>query len=751
MTGPSTFQCVVTNVFGSATSTLWAVYYVAAPTAPFPQAVLAALPVTYWRLDEPDRGLNDGNDGVICKDYQSANNGIYTNVYLGNYLGGTGYSPSTDPAEAAAEFGAYSLPGSFAGMIGTNIDFSAPAGSNAEFTVAVWANGNLSGQATNSGLVTKGYVNNEEFTLDEGAPGQGLRFEVRNAAGTAYSANSAFKLANDANWHFVVGVCDEANDSVALWVDGVELTNVAIPSAVGITNAASVPIMIGSRANSASAPVTNQFNGYLNEAAIYNYALSSNQIVRQFQLTGIAPLITTDLPADTNVNYEGTLVLAPEVIGSPVLTYRWYDVNASSYMAGQTNATLVISNFTVPDSYYLTVANTYGTTNSVTVVVNIVTGAPTIYVAPQDPFYGVGGRSTENSVEAYGTAPLTYQWQVFQGGVWVNLTDNSRISGSQTAALTIDNVRGSDAGNYQVVVSNALGSASSQATLMVAGFPVTFYDDGLFWTAKGSARISSGVLSLTDPSNGGGCGSFFFEYPQYIAAFTAAFTYQAGGTMAADGVSFCLQNDPRGATALGGAGGSLGVGPGTAIAPSAELMLDIFGGSGYAFGTNGANVPNNGAHSINFQPPGNVPLNTGHPVNITVTYANGLMALTFADTVGGVTFSTNLNVGDLTTILGADTAYVGFTGAYGGSQSVQTITNFSFVSEATVAVQVNRPANVLVTWPGDITGYVVQENSDLATTNWITVTNLDNVTNDQHQVSLPLAPTNVFYRLMLAQ
>ncbi len=131
-------------------------------------------------------------------------------------------------------------------------------------------------------------------------------------------------------------------------------------------------------------------------------------------------------------------------------------------------------------------------------------------------------------------------------------------------------------------------------------------------------------------------------------------------------------------------------------------------------------------------------------------YANGEMAVTFADTNAGTSFNTNLYVGDLRSILGADTAYVGFTGAYGGSTSVQTITNFSFLNPANLTIHVEENTATL-SWPGDILGYVLQENSNLATTNWMMVTNSVVETNEENQVVVPVANTNLFYRLMLVQ
>ena len=103
---------------------------------------------------------------------------------------------------------------------------------------------------------------------------------------------------------------------------------------------------------------------------------------------------------------------------------------------------------------------------------------------------------------------------------------------------------------------------------------------------------------------------------------------------------------------------------------------------------------------------------------------------------------------NLTKVLGADSAYVGLTGAYGGSTSVQTITDFSFVSIPSQFIQI-AGTNAVITWPGTVGGFVLQNNSDLTTTNWLDVTNADIVTNGQHQVVLPLGRANQFYRLKL--
>src|SRR5262249_52371620 len=63
----TTFFCVATNNFGAITSSIGTLTVIAAPTQPYPAAVLASNPKAYIRLDEPDNGA--GNSGVVAHDY----------------------------------------------------------------------------------------------------------------------------------------------------------------------------------------------------------------------------------------------------------------------------------------------------------------------------------------------------------------------------------------------------------------------------------------------------------------------------------------------------------------------------------------------------------------------------------------------------------------------------------------------------------------------------------------------------------
>ena len=379
LTSPTSFACVVSNQYGAVTSMVWSVSYLAATMAPFPQAVLAAHPIGYWRLNEPDDGNFDGNQGAVCNDYQSGNNGLYTNMYLHNVTFGTGYSPVTDPTEGAAEFGVFPTSSSVncdAYAI-NNIDLSVPSGGNGEFTVAVWANGFSTAQANNSGLVTKGLFSGEEFTIDQGSvmSPSALRFYVRDALANGYDGSSTVSLGNNSNWHFVVGVCDEAGGQTSLYVDGVRVGGATVPSGAGIVNSAAVPLMIGARSGSTTTPGGNQFRGLLNDAAIYNYAMTADQVDRQYS-TVVGPILPYFIPPlpSTNIGAAAgaTLSIPVTAFGTPPISYVWTNITTGATLASGTtngftlNAPLLSSNIPITwntNQLELIVSNAYGTTN----------------------------------------------------------------------------------------------------------------------------------------------------------------------------------------------------------------------------------------------------------------------------------------------------------------------------------------------------------------------------------------------------
>ena len=120
--------------------------------------------------------------------------------------------------------------------------------------------------------------------------------------------------------------------------------------------------------------------------------------------------------------------------------------------------------------------------------------APVAVPPPQAQYVYAGG-TARFSITPLGAAPFTYQWR--KNGV--NLTDGGNVSGSLTATLGITNVSNSDAANYDVVVSNSVGSDTSVPATLTILTPT-----GAFETAMVSAQPVAfyGFEETGDPSAG---------------------------------------------------------------------------------------------------------------------------------------------------------------------------------------------------------------------------------------------------------
>jgi len=106
---------------------------------------------------------------------------------------------------------------------------------------------------------------------------------------------------------------------------------------------------------------------------------------------------------------------------------------------------------------------------------------PIVYLQPTNQSVLAGG-SAAFSVSAIGIAPLVYQWQF--NGTNLALVTN--------ASLVFNAVAASNAGSYDVAITNAYGSITSAVvTLSVLGVPVSFV------TNSGGIQYSNGQLHLT--------------------------------------------------------------------------------------------------------------------------------------------------------------------------------------------------------------------------------------------------------------
>ncbi len=200
---------------------------------------------------------------------------------------------------------------------------------------------------------------------------------------------------------------------------------------------------------------------------------------------------------------------------------------------------------------------------------------------------------------------------------------------------------------------------------------------------NGATKVNSNSLELTD---GGGyeAGSAFWTTPVNIQSFTTNFTFQLTSAVA-DGFTFTIQD--AGATALGAYGGSLGYGPTTGttggIAKSVAIKFDIYSNSGE--GADSTGMYTGGASptvpAVNLTSSGIV-LSSGDTISAQLVYNGTTLTLNLTDTVTNNTFSQAFTV-NIPSTVGANTAYVGFTGGTGGGTAIQNIKTWTFTSGTT--------------------------------------------------------------------
>ncbi len=284
----------LTNSFGVLISSNATVAVLTAPTISYPQIVMADQPIAYWRLNE--------TNGSVAIDSWGGHDGQYFNTTLGL----PGYN--TNDTDTAAGFGAISATDSYAGNI-TGIDFATFL--SAAFSVEAWVNGGA--QANGAGIVTYGYGSGgEQFNLDTGNGGK-FRFVARDANNVAHNANSA--IAPNNSWQHLVGVCDEPNGLIHLYVNGVEAANTTISGGIQLGTS---PLSIGARQPGINSTYTLNFVGTIDEVSIYNYALNAVQVLNHYQI-GTNPVATLNL-AQSGGNIlltwsPGTLQSASNAVG----------------------------------------------------------------------------------------------------------------------------------------------------------------------------------------------------------------------------------------------------------------------------------------------------------------------------------------------------------------------------------------------------------------------------------------------------
>ncbi len=186
----------------------------------------------------------------------------------------------------------------------------------------------------------------------------------------------------------------------------------------------------------------------------FGTATSSNAV-----LTTYIPVVITLQPR-SHTNAQGTTTtFAVTATGVAPLSFQWRFHGTN--IPGATHSVLTLSKIDSPQagSYQVVVTNS---NNSVTSAVATLTVLlhPTILAQPS-PATFIAGRVGAIFVDAAGTPPLAFQWEL----------NGHPVAGATRSALSFTNVQTSQAGEYSVKVSNAAGFAVSSSALITVHSP----------------------------------------------------------------------------------------------------------------------------------------------------------------------------------------------------------------------------------------------------------------------------------------
>jgi hypothetical protein len=274
------------------------------------------------------------------------------------------------------------------------------------------------------------------------------------------------------------------------------------------------------------------------------------------------------------------------------------------------------------------------------------------------------------SISGYSN-PTTYQIAATNGTTTATLTTAGVATSSQTVAnpgvfTTVNQAL--TAGTEVIVSANtSLSPSSSVGTYYVTSTNLTSTTCTLATTSGGTpvavTSSAAGYLIATTGVAAGGTLTTTTGTPTGLT-FSVNSANWAGGTTAIGGGEYAL--------GYGGmdtfSSGNLGLSPGILN----SVCLSFIEQSPGSDPSNSVGIYTNGVQPYGSQIATGLTFNT--TFNVTLTYSGTSLAMTMQATGGGTTFSHTFTGINIPTIVGANTAYVGFTAGSNGSNNINAVT-----------------------------------------------------------------------------
>lgn len=417
----------------------------------------------------------------------------------------------------------------------------------------------------------------------------------------------------------------------------------------------------------------------------------------------------------------------------------------------QFTGTFSALSFTVSgtDSYYS--GFTVGVANPLRPIIDNVQGANgTIFQGEPWSFAASGT----------GANPLSYQWALNS----TTLTNQGRIYGAQSNVLTFTNVQTIDSGTYQLTVTNAYGTATTNVSFTV--LPASDYN--LFAPYARTITNYFGLLGYWrfDPVFGlNSCVNSFTGRAQGNASISAP---GAGCPILQDSYNQCLLLD--------GASGFLSTSLTGQITNQGSMLAWVYltaepSTAGHIFsvvnqsqGGNNFDLQIETDNSTRFYPGGSsaaavyaqaLPLNQWEFVAATLdTSGNGKIYLN-GQLVASVTGATH-NVNNNPVSIGESPVFTGrfFQGRidevaiYNVALTPAQIAAAFQAAEGAPDLSITSAQNsVTVGWPTNFAGYTLQTNSSLTSPSWVSIPTPYNVSGSNFVFSNGFSDSSLFFRL----